>query len=120
MAGCDEGYRCEVCGADVEAVTDSDLYLRYVLGEVPLEQLHLSPERHVRCNPALAQYIVDPGFEPVSCPGPFNKAGLDPTFVVEEEKRVTRGWLRLQAIPVLGLSIAEYPLSVTPDEEAMG
>ena len=37
MARCDEGYRCEVCGRDVEAVTDSDLYLRYVLGEVPLE-----------------------------------------------------------------------------------
>ena len=33
MAKCDEGYRCEVCGRDVEAVTDSDLYLRFVLGE---------------------------------------------------------------------------------------
>ena len=37
MARCDEGYRCEVCGKDVEAVTDSDLYLRYILGEVPLD-----------------------------------------------------------------------------------
>src|SRR5437660_390556 len=40
MAKCDEGYRCDVCGRDVEAITDSELYLRYVLGEVPLEQLH--------------------------------------------------------------------------------
>jgi hypothetical protein len=43
VAKCDEGYRCEVCGRDVEAITDSDLYLRFVLGEVPLETLHLSP-----------------------------------------------------------------------------
>ena len=58
MARCDEGYRCEVCGRDVEAITESDLYLRYVLGEVPLERLHLQRERHISCNPALAQFIV--------------------------------------------------------------
>ena len=43
MAKCDEGYRCEVCGGDVEVVTESDLYLRFVLGEVPLELLHRLP-----------------------------------------------------------------------------
>lgn len=117
MAKCDEGYRCEVCGRDVEAVVDSDLYLRYVLGEVPLEQLHLSRERHIRCNPALAQYIVDERFEAISCEGPFAKATFDPAFRIAEERRITRGWRRLQAIPTLGLSIAEYPLSVTPDCE---
>lgn len=118
MAKCDEGYRCEVCGRDVGAVTESDLYLRYVLGEVPLEMLHRLRERHVRCNPALAQYVADPGFEPVACDGPFDKAGLDPAFVREEERRVTRGWRRLQAIPALGLTVPEYPLSITPDSEA--
>jgi hypothetical protein len=117
MSKCDEGYRCEVCGRDVEAVTDSDLYLRYVLGEVPLERLHRLRERHLRCNPTLAQYVVDPGFEAVSCDGPFSKEGLDPEFVRAEEERVTRGWRRLQAIPHLGLTIAEYPLSVTPEAE---
>jgi hypothetical protein len=116
MAKCDEGYRCEVCGRDVEAVTDSDLYLRYILAEVPLEQLHRSPERHVRCNPALAQYIADPGFEAVVCDGPFAKAQFDAAFVADEERRVTQGWKRLQAIPTLGLTIAEYPLAVTPDD----
>jgi hypothetical protein len=115
MAKCDEGYRCEVCGRDVEAIVDSDLYLRYVLGEVPLEGLHLAPERHVRCNPALAQYIVDASFEPVACEGPFGKRELDASFVAEEERRVTRAWRRLQEIPTLGLSLAEYPFSVTPD-----
>lgn len=115
MAKCDEGYRCEVCGRDVEAVTDSDLYLRFVLGEVPLETLHLLPERHLRCNPALAQYIVDPAFEPAACAGPFAKAELDAPFVAEEERRVSRGYRRLLALPTLGLAVPEYPLSVTPD-----
>ena len=117
MAKCDEGYRCEVCGRDVEAVTDSDLYLRFVLGEVPLETLHLLPERHLRCNPALAQYIVDPAFEPAACTGPFAKADLDAGFVAAEERRVSRGYRRLRALPVLGLAVPEYPLSVTPDGE---
>ncbi|MCE9565466.1 MAG: hypothetical protein K8U57_25880 [Planctomycetes bacterium] len=117
MAKCDEGYRCEVCGNDVEAIIDSDLYLRYVLGEVPLEMLHRLRERHIRCNAALAQYIADAAFEPVVCAGPFGKAELDPAFVHAEERRVTRAWRRLQAIPRLGLSVPEYPLSVTPDSE---
>jgi hypothetical protein len=117
MAKCDEGYRCEVCGRDVESIAESDLYLRYVLGEVPLELLHRLPERHLRCNPALAQYIVDAVFPVVTCDGPFAAAELDPAFVRAEEDRVTRAWRRLQAIPVLGLTVPEYPLSVTPDEE---
>jgi hypothetical protein len=115
MAKCDEGYRCEVCGCDVEAITESDLYLRYVLGEVPLEMIHRLPERHIACNPALAQYIVDPAFPRVVCEGAFGKAHLDPAYVCEEEDRVTRGWRRLQAIPVMGVTIAEYPLGVTPE-----
>lgn len=117
MAKCDEGYRCEVCGQDVEAITDSDLYLRYVLGEVPLELLHRLPERHIACNPALAQYISDPAFPPVTCDGPFAKANMDADYVRAEEARVTRGWRRLQQIPTLGLAVPEYPLAVTPAEE---
>lgn len=116
MARCDEGYRCEVCGRDVEAITESDLYLRFVLGEVPLEMLHRLPERHLRCNPALAQYIIADGFEPLRCDGPFDKALLDPSFVADEESRVSRGWRRLQAVPTLRLAVPEYPLSVTPEE----
>jgi hypothetical protein len=108
---CDEGYVCEVCGRDVEAITESDLYLRYVLGEVPLERLHLQRERHIRCNPSLAQFIVDERFEPVVCDGPFGKPSLDAAFVCEEESRVTAAWRRLQAIPTLGLHITEYPAS---------
>jgi hypothetical protein len=110
MARCEQGYRCEVCGGEVEAITESDLYLRYVLGEVRPEQLHQLPERHICCNPAVAQYITDPAFPPVRCEGSFAKDQLDPAYVVAEEVRVTRGWKRLQELPALGLPILEYPL----------
>jgi len=110
MARCEQGYLCDVCGGDVVELTDSDLYLRYVLGEVHPEQLHRLSERHVRCNPSVAQFIVDPAFEPVLCEGAFAKQQLDPAYVAEQEPRVTRGWRRLQELPTLGLPILEYPL----------
>lgn len=110
MARCEQGYLCDVCGGEVADMADSDLYLRYVLGEVPLEQLHLSGERHVRCNPATAQFIVDREFVPVRCEGPFAKEGLDPAYVSEQEALVTRAWRRLRELPALGLPISEYPL----------
>lgn len=111
MAACDTGYICDVCGADVEAITDSDLYLRYILGEVPPLDLPRQRERHIRCNPAVAQYIVDPAFTPVACTSMFAKTNLDPDFVREQETLVTRAWRRLQEIPSLGLTIPEYPLA---------
>ena len=43
MAGCERGYLCTVCGQEVEEITDSDLYLRYVLGEVEWEVLQQCP-----------------------------------------------------------------------------
>ena len=110
MARCESGYLCEVCGYEVEEITDSDLYLAYVLGEVPGEQLLQRPERHITCNPERAQYIVDPAFPPVRCEGAFDKAGLDAGYVAEEEARVTRAWRRLQEVRGLGLPIDEYPL----------
>ncbi len=110
MVACEQGYLCDVCGADVEAITDSDLYLRYILGEVSPLALPTQRERHIRCNPALAQYIVDPAFDPVRFEGAFAKENLDPEFVRAEEDRVTRGWRRLQAVPTLGVTIPEYPL----------
>jgi hypothetical protein len=110
MAKCERGYLCDVCGEEVAEMTDSDLYLRYVLGEVPPEMLHRLPERHIRCNPVLAQFIVDPAFEPVRCDGVFAKDGQDRESVAEQEARVTRGWRRLQELPRLGLTILEYPL----------
>lgn len=111
MAQCELGYLCEVCGAEVEDITESDLYLRYVLGEVDPETLHVAPERHIRCNPTLAQFIVADGFEPVVVEGYFGKANLDPAFVAEEEARVTAGYRRLKEVfSVEGMPITEYPL----------
>lgn len=110
MARCEQGYLCDVCGEEVEELADSELYLRYVLGEVEPETLHTRPERHIRCNPTLAQFIVAESFPPVTVEGPFDKAGLDPEHVAEEEARVTRGYLRLLELPGLGLPIIDYPL----------
>ncbi len=69
MAKCDEGYLCDVCGQDVAELTDSDLYLRYIVGMLDPEVLHTTAERHIRCNPTLAQYIVADDFEPSSSRG---------------------------------------------------
>jgi hypothetical protein len=98
MARCDEGYLCDVCGEEVEGLVESDLYLRYVLGEVDPERLHQERERHLRCHPTLSQFIVDPRFPPVVVEGPFAKTGMDPAWVATEEARVTRGYQHLLAL----------------------
>jgi hypothetical protein len=116
MAACDQGYLCDVCGNDVEAITESDLYLRYVMGEVSPLELPRQRERHIRCNPALAQYIVDPAFAPVVCDSMFAKANLDADYVKQQEETVTRAWRRLQEIPTLGIAIPDYPLPEVLDQ----
>jgi len=110
MAKCDQGYLCEVCGGDVASITDSDLYLRYVIGLLDPEVLHTTPERHIRCDPALAQFIIDEAFPPVVCTGSFDKRELDATFVAQREERVTRGWRRLHELAGAELSILDYAL----------
>lgn len=111
MAKCEEGYLCDVCGGDVESLTESDLYLRYVIGLIDPETLHTTRERHIRCNPTLAQFIVDPGFEPVIVAGPFDKRALDAEYVRRQEDLVTRGWRRLIDLNhQRPAAIQEYPL----------
>jgi hypothetical protein len=110
MAKCDEGYLCDVCGRDVALLTESDLYLRYIVGMLDPEVLHTTPERHIRCNSELAQYIVNDGFEPVFREGPFDKRKLDPSFVKHQEDLLTRGWQRLNEVATLDIPIIEYPL----------
>ncbi|NIL97931.1 MAG: hypothetical protein GTO53_09315 [Planctomycetales bacterium] len=110
MAKCDQGYLCEVCGEDVAAITDSDLYLRYVIGMVDPETLHTSPERHIRCNPSLAQFIVADEFPAVTCSGAFDKKRLDDEFVRQREQLVTRGWRRLHEVVASENAIIDYPL----------
>ena len=110
MAKCDEGYICEICGKDVESITDSDLYLRYVLGMVDPELLHIEKERHIRCNPGLAQFIVADDFELVRYEGPSAKSNLDIEFVRQRERRVTAAWHRLNEVAKSDVPIIEYPL----------
>lgn len=111
MARCDQGYLCEVCGNDVGEITNSDLYLRYILGLVTPRELFNARERHLRCNPVQAQFIVDERFAPpVVVEGPFDKRTQDAASVREQEDRVTRGWRRLQEVAGSGIPIGEYPL----------
>jgi hypothetical protein len=110
MAGCERGYLCVICGREVEEITESELYLRYVLGEVDADLLNRLPERHIRCNAALAQFIVADGFDPPIVEGAFAKVHLDPEFVQIEERRVTDGYLRLVEVSKQRGPIWEYPL----------
>ena len=48
--------------------------------------------------------------EPVVVDGPFDKRQLDPAYVRERERLITRGWKRLQEVAGLGIPIIEYPL----------
>ena len=111
MAKCEEGYLCEVCGGDVAELWESDLYLRYVIGMLDPETLHTTKERHIRCNPVLAQFIVHPDFEPMLAAGDFDKLQLDPAFVQERERLVTRGFERLKELAGMQeVSLLDYPL----------
>src|ERR1044072_2174179 len=103
MAKSDEGYLCDVCGQDVAELTDSDLYLRYIVGLLDPEVLHTTAERHIRCNPTLAQYIVADDFEPVVVEGTFDKRGLDSKYVRDRERLLTRGWQRLKEVGASGV-----------------
>ncbi|TWU00795.1 hypothetical protein [Stieleria varia] len=95
---CDEGYRCDVCGNDVTSIVESDLYLRFVIGELDPEVLHTTAERHIRCNPVLAQFIDHSEFESVTVDGPMNLTQLDPGFVATRRQLVTAGYARLLEI----------------------
>jgi hypothetical protein len=110
MARCERGYLCDVCGEEVAEIVDSDLYLNFILGLVESRELLSRPERHIRCNPVQAQFIVDERFPPVVADGAFDKRLLDPEYVRSQEELVTRGWQRLQEVAGLQISISEYPL----------
>jgi hypothetical protein len=95
----------------VAEIVDSDLYLRYVIGLIEPEVLHTSRERHIRCNPTLAQFIVDEQFEPVHASGAFDKRQLDAAYVRQQETLVTRGWRRLKELQGgAETAIINYPL----------
>lgn len=112
MAKCDEGYRCDVCGDDVTSIIDSDLYLRFVLGRTDAEQLHLATDRHLRCNPTLAQFIDDERFSSINVEGELSRSGMDPDFVAREVQWVTRGYQRLHEINATPepRDVTQYPL----------
>ena len=119
MAGCDEGYNCDRCGEYVENIRESELYLRFVLGAVPIAELPREPERHIRCAPEFAQFIVDSDFEPMDCPDPaLAKAALPADVRARQERVFTLAWRRLQELAEAGVPVDRYPLSSEEIERA--
>lgn len=110
MARCEQGYLCDVCGEEVADITESDLYLHYVIGAIESRELLSRRERHIRCNPVQAQFIVDDRFAAVTVDGPFDKRRLDAGHVGAQEELISRGWRRLQELAGQTLPLAEYPL----------
>ena len=82
-----------------------------MIGQLDPETLHTTRERHIRCNPVLAQFIVDDDFPPLAVDGGFDKRLLDPQYVEEREALVTRGYRRLKELKGLDLPIIDYPLA---------
>jgi len=105
---------CRVCGEEVEHITDSQLYLSYVIGEVDPETLHVTPECHLQCAPSFSQFINDSRFERrFEIDGPFAIHQLDPDYVIQRTTLISRGYERLWAIRQerrKPLTVVEYPL----------
>ena len=101
-----------MCREDVTSIVESDLYLRYVIGELDPEVLHTTPERHIRCNPILAQFIEHESFPGVIVLGELSKLELDKAFVEERTTLVTRGYRRLREIAATEdtRDVTAYPL----------
>jgi hypothetical protein len=111
VAHCNEGYHCDRCGEYVASVQESELYLRYVLGAVPLDELPREPERHILCAPEFAQFIVTDDFAPVVCDDPaLDKRVLPVEVRARQERLFTRAWRRLQELRESGLAVDQYPL----------
>jgi hypothetical protein len=99
MARCDQGYLCRVCGLEVEELTDSELYLRYVIHEIDSQTLIHLRDCHLTCNPVLAQFIDDPRLSfDLSVPESLDQRSLDQAFVMERRLRLSEGYRRLWEI----------------------
>lgn len=96
----------------MENIRESDLYLRFVIGEIASKQLLAAPERHLRCNPVTAQFIEHHDFQPVVVEGDFDKRLFDDDYVSQRSALITRGWLRLQELAELAQTVPlpDYPL----------
>ena len=108
-----------VCHEPVDTMPESELYLRYVLGEFPAERLQAMPDRHLRCNPEIGQFVENADFPSMTDDDPLtDRRRMDPAAARARADLVTRAWLRLREIPALGLALAEMPLAHDPQREA--
>ena len=76
MAKCDQGYMCEVCGDEVEDITGSDLYLRYVLGEVEARHLMTAAGTPAALRSDLSELRCTPPGEPTRRVWPASVAAV--------------------------------------------
>lgn len=99
------------CILSLAAIDFGCLVAYFVIGLIDPETLHTTRERHIRCNPALVQFIVNADSEPVAAEAPFDKRQLDAAYVQEREQLVTRGWRRLVELDRRRpATLLEYPL----------
>ncbi|MCA9057434.1 MAG: hypothetical protein KDA96_09635 [Planctomycetaceae bacterium] len=112
MARCEQGYLCDVCGDEVEEISESSLYLRFVTGQLSSRQLLSTPDRHLRCDPVTSQFICCAEFEPVFVEGDFDRRLFPPEQTQDQIQLLTRGWQRLQELAAASPRppLAEYPL----------
>ena len=67
-------------------------------------------------NTVMAQFVVHADFPAVVIDGDFDKRTLDPVFVENRERLLTRGWQRLRELADQdGVSLLEYPLPEVRD-----
>ncbi len=112
MAKCDQGYLCTVCQEEVKRIDQSEVYLRFVLGWIDAEGLDSQPERHLLCNPTMAQFIVDPDFPEVMIEGPMSKSELDHAYQQQRQQEISEGYRRLKYLQKhrRNYGIRQYPL----------
>ena len=111
MAKCDEGYLCDVCGQDVAELTDSDLYLRYIIGLLDPEVLHTTKRAPHPLQPDARPVHRRRRFRAGRRRRPVRQTPARPQRSSANRKRlITRGWHRLKEVASLGIPIIEYPL----------
>ena len=91
MAVCEQGYLCTVCGERRRGDHRLGPLSSLCAGRGRWDNLNRAPEKHIRCDPVLAQFIVSDQFPPVNVDGVFSKAGLDPEFV-RPKGTADHGW----------------------------
>ena len=114
---CEEGYLCDVCGGDVEEITDSDLYLRYVIGLTRQGLLHNlamltagRPPDHADGGVAEWVEVVEPQLGPPEVFGEGQARPLEFAITVSDQPvgHATL-WLDDRGLPIERRQVVNFP-----------